>query len=95
LTNLITKGEKYVWTEECASAFEKLKNKLFTALILKTPLEIGGIVTYNDASGRGLGCILMQHRYVIAYVSKQLRPCEKNYPIHVLELATNIFALKI
>jgi len=28
LTKLTRKGEKYVWTEECASAFEELKNKL-------------------------------------------------------------------
>jgi len=27
LTKLTRKGEKHVWTEECASAFEKLKNK--------------------------------------------------------------------
>ena len=33
LTKLTRKGEKYVWTEECASAFEELKN---SAPILKT-----------------------------------------------------------
>ena len=95
MTNLTKKGKKYAWTEECASAFEKLKNKLFTAPILKTPSETEGIVTFNDASERGLEYILMEHRYVIAYVSKQLRLREKNYPIHVLELAAIIFALKI
>ncbi|KAM2004875.1 hypothetical protein ACFX15_000124 [Malus domestica] len=31
----------------------------------------------------------------IAYASRQLKPCEKNYPTHDLELATIIFALKI
>jgi len=30
LTKLIRKGEKYVWTSEYASAFEKLKNKLIS-----------------------------------------------------------------
>ena len=37
LTKLTRKGEKYVWTEECASAFEELKNKLISVPILKTP----------------------------------------------------------
>ena len=37
LTKLTREGEKYIWTEECASAFEKLKNKLISAPILKTP----------------------------------------------------------
>ena len=43
----------------------------------------------------GLGSVLMQHGKVIAYGSRQLRPHEKNYPTHDLELATVVFALKI
>ena len=37
----------------------------------------------------------MQHRKVIAYASKQLKPHDKNYPTHDLELAAIVFALKI
>ena len=37
----------------------------------------------------------MQHGKVIAYASRQLRPHERNYPTHDLELATVVFALKI
>ena len=37
----------------------------------------------------------MQHDKVIAYTSRQLRPHEKNYPTHDLELAALVFALKI
>ena len=37
----------------------------------------------------------MQHGYVIAYASRQLKPHEKNYPTHELEVATVIFTLKI
>ncbi|GFY87122.1 hypothetical protein Acr_05g0007610 [Actinidia rufa] len=49
----------------------------------------------HDASHRGLGCVLMQHGKVIDYASRQLRPHERNYPTHDLELATVVFALKI
>jgi len=35
LTKLTRKGENYVWTSECADAFEELKNKLISAPILK------------------------------------------------------------
>ena len=31
LTKLTQKGVKYVWTAECAAAFEELKNRLITA----------------------------------------------------------------
>ena len=37
----------------------------------------------------------MHHRRVIAYAFRQLKPHEKNYPTHDLELAVVIFALKI
>lgn len=50
---------------------------------------------YCDASYQGLRCVLMQNRKVVAYVSRQLRPHERNYPAHDLELAAIVFALKI
>ena len=95
LTKLTRKGEKYVWTEEYTSAFEELKNKLISAPILKTPSGERGMIIYSDASGKGLGCVLMQHGHVVAYASGQLKPHEKNYPTHDLELIAMIFALKI
>ena len=37
----------------------------------------------------------MQNGKVVAYASRQLKPHEKNYPTHDLELAAVIFVLKI
>ena len=37
----------------------------------------------------------MQHGHVVAYASRQLKPHEKKYPTHDLELAVMNFALKI
>ena len=53
------------------------------------------MVVYTDASYMGLGCVLMQEGRVIAYGSRQLKTHEKNYPVHDLELAAIIFALKL
>jgi ribonuclease HI len=50
---------------------------------------------YYDASGTGLGCVLMQDNRVIAYASRALRPHEQNYPTHDLELAAVVHALKM
>ena len=80
---------KFVWTKECQRSFEKLN-----ALVLTLPTSDGEFVVYSDTSKKGLGCVLMQHGKVIAYASKQLRLHELNYPIHDLELATVVFALK-
>jgi hypothetical protein len=50
---------------------------------------------YCDASGQGLGCVLMQDGHVVAYVSWQLRKHEEHYLTHGLELADVVHALKI
>ena len=50
---------------------------------------------FSDASLNGLGYVLMQEGKVVAYASRQLKPHEKNYPTHDLELAAIVFALKI
>ena len=50
---------------------------------------------YCDASKKGLGCVLMQKKTVVAYASRQLKIHERNYPTHDLELVEVVFALKI
>ena len=52
-------------------------------------------MVYSDASKQGLGCVLMQNDWVIAYASRQLKNHEENYPTHDLELAAVVFTLKI
>jgi hypothetical protein len=42
---------------------------------------------YCNASGQGLGCVLMQDGHVVVYASRQLRTHEEKYPTHNLELA--------
>ena len=63
--------------------------------MLALPSGIEGFVVYSDASKRGLGCVLMQHGRVIAYASRQLKSYEVNYPVHDLELAVVVFALRV
>ena len=62
--------------------------------MLALPSGTEGFVVYSDASKRGLGCVLMQHGRVIAYASRQLKLPEVNYPVHDLELAAVLFALR-
>jgi hypothetical protein len=48
---------------------------------------------YCDASGTGLGYVVMQEGRVIAYSSHQLHLHEEHYPTHDLELAAIVHAL--
>ena len=63
--------------------------------MLALPSRTEKFVVYSDASKGGLGCVLMQHRYVIAYASRQLKSHEVNYLVHDLELAAVVFALRV
>ncbi|GJU74774.1 putative reverse transcriptase domain-containing protein, partial [Tanacetum coccineum] len=69
--------------------------KLLTVLTQNTlPNGLKDFVVYCDASGPGLGCVLMQRGKVIAYASRRLKIHEKNYTTHDLELGAVVFALK-
>ena len=95
LTQLLRKENKFIWSEECEKSFQELKGKLVSAPVLVLPNSEDSFVIFSDASGKGLGCVLMQNGKVIAYASRQLRPYEQNYPTHDLELAAVVFTLKI
>ena len=94
MTRLLQKNVKFEWSEKCQSSFEKLKAFLIEALILTQPTYGKEYVIFSDASLNGLGCVLLQEGKVVAYASRQLKPHEKNYPTHDLELASIVFALK-
>nr|GEW31551.1 putative reverse transcriptase domain-containing protein [Tanacetum cinerariifolium] len=81
--------------EEQENAFKTLKDKLCNAPVLALPDRPEDFVVYCDASGSGLGCVLMQRGNVTAYASRHLKIHEKNYTTHDLDLGALVFALKI
>ena len=95
MTRLLQKNVKYEWSEKCQRSFDKLKAFLIEVLVLIHPACGKEYVIFSDASLNGLGCVLMQEGKVVAYASRHLKPHEKNYPTHDLELAVIVFALKI
>jgi hypothetical protein len=95
MTELLKKGVKFVWDEKCEKGFHTLREQLTTTPVLAQPENTKYFDEYCDASGIGLGCMLMQDYRVIAYASRALWLHEQNYPIHDLELAAIIHALKI
>jgi hypothetical protein len=94
-TELLKKDVRFKWDAKCDEAFHTLRAHLTTSPVLVQPDNSKSYDVYCDASGPGLGCVLMQDNRVIAYASRALRPDELNYPTHDLELAAVIHALKI
>ena len=91
LTNLLKKTAKFKWIEKCEKAFHELRQHLTIAPILTLPVEGKEYTIYSDALKNGLDCVLMQEDKGVAYASQQLKPYEKNYPTHDLELTTVVF----
>ena len=64
MTEQLKKGLKFVWNEKCEKASHTIRAHLTTTPVLVQPDNV-----YCDASGTGLGCVLMQDNRVIAYAS--------------------------
>ncbi|GKA96150.1 putative reverse transcriptase domain-containing protein [Tanacetum coccineum] len=95
LTILTQKSKTFNWGEEQERSFQTLKDKLCNAPVLALLGGSEDFVVYCDASGLGLGYVLMQRGKVITYASRQLKIHEKNYTTHDLELGAVVFAFKI
>jgi hypothetical protein len=59
-TELLKKENKYLWSEVCDEAFKHLKKLLTTSPMLAQPDTTKPFDVYCDASGTGLGGVLMQ-----------------------------------
>ncbi|GJY70008.1 reverse transcriptase domain-containing protein [Tanacetum coccineum] len=62
MTKLTQKGIKFDWGEKEENAFQLIKQKLCSALILDLPEGSEDFVVYYDASHKGLGVVLSRER---------------------------------
>jgi hypothetical protein len=67
MTERLKKRVKFSWDQKCEDAFHTLRAHLTTAPVLAQPDISKPFNIYCDASGIGLGCVLMQDNRVIAY----------------------------
>ena len=86
LYKLLGESTKFEFTEECKTAFEKLKQALVAAPILRYPDFDKEFFLDCDSSDYSIGYILGQkdnegREIVIHYGGCALRPAEINYPI--------------
>jgi hypothetical protein len=72
MTQLLEKEAKFKWSPQCKEAFLTLKKLITTALVLAQPDVEKPFDVYCDASGTGIGGVLMQDGCAIAYASRQL-----------------------
>ncbi|KAJ9540003.1 hypothetical protein OSB04_026509 [Centaurea solstitialis] len=93
LTDLL-KRNQFAWTEAAQSAFEELKKVLSSAPVLKLPDFSSEFVVETDASGTGVGAVLMQNEQPIAYYSQVLGTRARQKSAYEKELMAIVFAVK-
>jgi len=98
LTSLLKKENEWEWSEEHQAAFAEVKKSLREAPVLALADHEKPFHVVCDASDYAIGCALMQHddegkERVVSYQSRQLRPAERNYPVHDKELLAMKYAL--
>jgi hypothetical protein len=69
MTQLLEKDAKFKWSPQCKEAFLTLKKLLTTAPVLAQPNIEKPFDLYCNASGMGIGGLLMQDGRAIAYAS--------------------------
>jgi hypothetical protein len=94
LTNLTRKDKRWKWTEECQEAFENVKHALTNAPVLAPPELQKPFEMVLDASGVGLGAVLLQDGRPVAFKSRKRSPAEQNYTVTQQEMLGVIHALK-
>jgi len=95
LNALTKKNVKFVWSEEQQKSFDVLKHALTTAPTLALPNFDLTFEIECDASGFGIGSVLMQNKKPIAYFSTRFNASQMNYPIYDKELYAIIRTLEV
>ena len=94
LNRLIGKEVEFRWENKEEEAFKKLKELLSSFSVLQCPNFEKKSQLYTDASGFGLGAVLVQEGRVIAYFSRTLRKPERNYSTIEQECLAIVESLK-
>ncbi|KAK1641633.1 hypothetical protein QYE76_059438 [Lolium multiflorum] len=86
LNELTKKNVPFVWGKAQQKAFDELKKRLTEAPLLALPDFTKTFEIECDASGLGIGGVLMQNGKPVAYYSEKLDGARLNYPIYDKEL---------
>ncbi|XP_038979199.1 uncharacterized protein LOC120109538 [Phoenix dactylifera] len=94
LTSMLKKGE-FEWTPESREAFDNLKRAMTQTPVLALPDFSIPFEVYTDASGDGIGAVLVQQKRPLAFLSKALGPMKKAWGTYARELLALVHAVKV
>jgi len=98
LSNLLNKDTAFIFDEECLQAFNILKTRLVSALVITAPDWGQEFELMCDASDYAIGAVLGQRKgkvfHAIYYASKVLNDAQINYATTEKEMLAIVYALE-
>ncbi|KAF3641486.1 hypothetical protein FXO38_21615 [Capsicum annuum] len=93
LNNLLKKGN-FKWNDATDTAFKKLKKAITSAPILALPDFFKEFMVETDASGEGIGAMLVQENKTIAFFSQGLSDRNKALAVYERKLLAVVTAVQ-
>jgi hypothetical protein len=90
----LTKKEGFTWNTAADEAFERLKKAVTSAPVLSLPNFALPFEIECDASGKGVGAVLMQMKHPIAYFSKAFNSSRLSKSAYDKELMALVLAIQ-
>lgn len=87
------KKDNFGWTEDAWRAFEQSKDAIMNVPVLGLPNFSQPFVLETDASGVGVGTVLMQNQHPITFFSQALPPMHRLKAIYEHELMAVVFGV--
>ena len=87
------KKDSFVWSTAATLAFQHLKQLLSSTSALALPNYSKEFMVEVDASGFGIGAVLMQDSHPIAYISRTLNKQQQSLSTYEKELLVVVFAV--
>ena len=94
LTALFKKDTEFVWSQACMQAFQHIKELLTSAPCLKLPDLDERFEVVTDASGIGVGGVLMQQNRPVAFEGRKLTEVEKKWHATEQEMLAVVYHLE-
>lgn len=91
MTQLLKRG-KFVWSKEAQTTLDSIKTTMTFAHVLALPDYNQAFVLETDASGVGIGAVLMQNGRLVAFLSKVLTPRHQALSTYEKELLAIVMA---
>ncbi|CAO2169811.1 unnamed protein product [Urochloa humidicola] len=94
LTDLLKKHSLFIWTSVHDKSFAALKHTLCHAPVLALPDFSKTFAIETDASGTGVGAVLLQDGHPLAYISKALGPKSQGLSTYEKEYLAILLAVQ-